>query len=129
MKRQVSFEAVKARPDEGMRRTPAVRLEREGPVATLVLDRPERHNALGSADIVALHECLDTLGGDPGVRVVVVTGAGDRTFCAGAALDEMESGEMDEHRFETLTDRLVRFDRPTIAALNGAVIFDAEGGI
>lgn len=88
-------------------------------MAILALSRPDRHNALGAVEIAALHGHLDEVEEDDGVRVVLLTGEGDRTFCAGAALDEMESGEMDEHRFETLTDRLARLDRPTIAALNG----------
>ena len=111
---------MKARPEGEARRTPGVRLERVGRVATLTLSRPERHNALGRAEIDALHEILDAVESDEDARVLVLTGEGDRTFCAGASLDEMESGAMDEHRFETVTDRLAHLDRPTICALNGS---------
>lgn len=115
---------MKARSEGDSSRSAGIRLEHAGGVATITLARPERHNALGAEQITALLEYLDTVEQDESVRVVVLTGAGDRTFCAGASLDEMESGAMDEHRFETATDRLAALDRPTICALNG----NAYGG-
>ena len=100
---------------------PAIRLETLGPIARLTLDRPRRHNALRAVDVDALHGALAEVEADPAARVVVLTGTGERTFCAGAALDEMESGAMSGRVFDGLTDRLERFPLPTIAALNGAV--------
>jgi len=59
-------------------------------VATLTLNRPEKRNALDAALIAALDVAAARLGADPGVRVVVLTGAGD-SFCAGGDLDWMRA--------------------------------------
>lgn len=98
-----------------------VRLSVDGSVATIVLDAPEQHNALGTHEVAAFKAHLDEVDGDPSVRVLVVTGADDSTFCAGASLGEMERGEMSGQLFETLTDRLARVRVPAICALNGNV--------
>ncbi|MEM6944232.1 MAG: crotonase/enoyl-CoA hydratase family protein [Pseudomonadota bacterium] len=95
-------------------------------VATLTLDRPERHNALDAATIAALHQAADTLGNDPSVRVVVLTGAGE-SFCAGADLGWMRAqatATRPERIAEarTLADMLGALDRlpkPLIARVNG----------
>ena len=115
---------MKARSEGDPSRSTGIRLAHAAGIATITLSRPERHNALGAEDVTALLQHLDAVEQDESIRVVVLTGAGDRTFCAGASLDEMESGAMDEHRFETATDRLASLDRPTICALNG----NAYGG-
>ena len=70
---------------------PAIRYEREGPVARIVLDRPEQHNALRSVEVDALRTTLDRVDADEDIRVLVLAASGDRTFCAGASLDEMAS--------------------------------------
>jgi len=57
-------------------------------VATLTLNRPEKHNSLSAQMIAELTEAAGVLGADPGVRVVVLTGAGD-SFCAGGDLGWM----------------------------------------
>ena len=104
-------------------------------VARLVLNRPERRNALSDTLTPALRAMLDQLARDTRVRVLVVTGAGS-AFCAGGDVGGMgdrgaATGEAppppsrDERvreltrRQETLTLRLARFPRPTIAALPG----------
>jgi enoyl-CoA hydratase/carnithine racemase len=102
-------------------REPSVRLSVDGSVATILLDAPSQHNALGGADILAFREHLDRIDADPTVRVLVVTGAGTDTFCAGASLAEMESGAMSGALFETLTDRLASVRVPAVCALNGDV--------
>ena len=64
-------------------------------VATLVLNRPEKHNALSATMIVELSEAADQLAKDDAVRVVVLTGAG-KSFCAGGDLGWMQAQrEMD----------------------------------
>lgn len=98
----------------------SVRLEREGPIARITLDRPERHNALRAHDVAALRGMLDLIDRDDDVRVLVLAGAGDRTFCSGAALDQMRSGEMSGAVFDTLTDRLASLRVPTVCRLNGS---------
>ena len=96
-------------------------MARAGAAMTVTLDRPQRHNALHAVDIDVLHEAITSCEEDPAVRVLVLTGAGSRTFCSGAALSEMESGEMSGGMFDSLTDRLSSLDRPTIARVNGSL--------
>ena len=98
-----------------------VRLELRGPTAWIVLDAAERHNSLEAADVEAFRAHLERVDATESVRVLVVTGKGAETFCAGASLRQMESGEMSGERFETLTDRLAAVRVPTICALNGSV--------
>ena len=97
-----------------------LRLERNGPIVRITLDRPAQHNALGLAEVDAFHQSLDDLETHDEARVLVLTGAGDRTFCAGASLAQMERGEMTGARFETITDRLAHLRMPTLCALNGS---------
>ena len=65
-----------------------VRLDLGDGVARVTLDRPDRLNAVDSATDAALGEVWDAVEHDPGVRCVVLTGAGERAFCAGADLKE-----------------------------------------
>src|SRR5438067_5710332 len=67
-----------------------VRLERDGAVATIVIDQPARRNALRVAGWEAIGEYARALRDDPEVRVVVITGAGDLAFSAGADISEFE---------------------------------------
>jgi enoyl-CoA hydratase/carnithine racemase len=92
------------------------RTDRDG-VAELVLDRPQRRNALDVALLERLHEHLRTLGD---CRVVLLTGAGE-AFCAGADLDERAR----ERRFALIGDVLLalgELPQPTVAAVHGPAI-------
>jgi enoyl-CoA hydratase/carnithine racemase len=60
--------------------------ERAGPVLVLTLNRPEARNALSPELMTALSDALRTAAADDGTRAVVVTGAGDKAFCAGMDL-------------------------------------------
>lgn len=106
-------------PDEA-----GIRLERDGPVARITLDRPAQHNALRAEDVAAFRRYLDDVEARQETRVLLLTGAGVRTFCSGASLAQMESGEMSGAIFDTVTDRLAHLRVPTVCALNG----DAYGG-
>jgi enoyl-CoA hydratase/carnithine racemase len=99
-------------------------LTRTSGVACIRLARPQQHNSLGSADIRALREALAAIGADAELRVLLLTGAGERSFCSGASLKELASGEMSGELFSTLTDALASLELPTVCALNG----DAWGG-
>lgn len=103
------------------RDTTGIRVERDGPVTRITLDRRERHNALEAGDLVALEGALDRCVDDREIRVLVLTGSGDQTFCSGASLHQMESGEVSGELFDTLTDRLASLPLPTVARLNGSV--------
>ncbi|MEQ1890542.1 MAG: enoyl-CoA hydratase-related protein [Alphaproteobacteria bacterium] len=89
--------------------------------ATLTLNRPERHNSLSQEDMLALHGALVTLDKDPSLRVLVLTGAGEKSFCSGAFLNELADRSFRGNPFEDLTDALENFRLPTICALNGGV--------
>lgn len=102
----------------------AVLLERDGPIATLTLNRPAALNAINAALIDGLYAACLQLADDEAVRVVIVRGAGDRAFCAGADLKERQA--LDLPATVRLRARLVRAFRslsalpmPTIAAVHG----------
>jgi enoyl-CoA hydratase len=100
-------------------------------VAVLTLNRPERRNALSQALIEALAEALAAAAADEGVGAVVITGAGERAFCAGGDLAGGlggAEGALATHRkrgeYAELLAGLHTLGKPVIAAVNG----DALGG-
>ncbi|MFZ5721274.1 MAG: enoyl-CoA hydratase-related protein [Pseudomonadota bacterium] len=101
-----------------------IKVERDGPVTTFTLNRPEVMNALHSPAHFELHEAFDAFAADPEQWVGIVTGAGDRAFSAGNDLKHQASGgEMRSppSGFAGLTSR---FDltKPLIAAVNGVAM-------
>lgn len=94
-------------------------------VARLTLNRPERRNALSWSLIESLRARVRDARQDPEVRAVVLTGAGDRAFCAGADLTGMraDAGYADIHHargeLAGLFDDLWRLGKPTVAAVRG----------
>jgi enoyl-CoA hydratase/carnithine racemase len=89
-------------------------------IAWITLDNPAKHNALALVDINALVAALDTIENNNALRALVLTGNGNKTFCAGASLEELSSGELNGNHFEQLTDKLASMRIPTICALNGS---------
>jgi enoyl-CoA hydratase len=98
-------------------------IERDGPVATLTLNRPDAMNALSRALREALSAAFREIEADPEVRVAVVTGAG-RAFCAGFDLKELSEGSGDaaETASNDLPEALGAFSGPIIGAVNGHAI-------
>lgn len=101
----------------------AIRLERDGAVATITVDRPEKRNALNAAVRREIIEALDALRANDAVRVVVFTGAGDRAFIAGADIGEFAERTAAEQR-EAMSgrrvfDEIAAFPKPTLAMING----------
>jgi enoyl-CoA hydratase/carnithine racemase len=94
---------------------------RTGHIARMVLNNPERHNSLGKGELEAIQACLLEVANDAQVRVLVVTGAGEKTFCAGASLSELGAGEISGDCFQATTNMLASLEVPTICALNGSV--------
>lgn len=101
--------------------TNTVLFEQSGHVARITLNNPDRHNSLGGDELKALQAHFDTVEADDSVRVLVVTGNGEKTFCAGAALHQLSGGEIEPDFFQHTTDKLAALRVPTICALNGSV--------
>ena len=99
----------------------AILLERDGHVAAIRLNRPEKYNAINAEMSAELIECLDALEADDDVRVIVLTGAGEKAFCAGADMAEAVGTAGDSRRDAAgrAAIRLLRVRKPTIAAVNG----------
>ncbi len=104
-----------------------VRVEREGAVLRLTLDRPDKLNSFNEAMHAELAAALDGAAGDKDVRAVLLTGAG-RAFSAGQDLGDRAMGEDDaapdlgltlERFYNPLVRRLRALDRPVVAAVNG----------
>jgi enoyl-CoA hydratase len=95
-----------------------VRYERSGAAAVLTIDRPERRNAIDGATAQALHDGFRAFAEDDGARVLIVTGAGDEAFCAGADLKALETLDTDAHGGPLGFTRLAS-PKPTIAAVLG----------
>jgi len=101
-----------------------VKLDRRGPVAVLLIDRADRRNALSRDTLFALGRLGREVVADPSVRAIVITGAGDKAFCAGADLKERQGMTDDDVRtqvglYRTELGVLDRSPKPVIAALNG----------
>ena len=97
-----------------------IKLEITGHVARLTLDHPERHNALTSDGLEQFHGHLERIENAPELRALVLSGAGDRTFCSGASLDQVRAGAVDGASFEAVADRLAALPIPKLAAMNGS---------
>ena len=96
----------------------------EGPVATVTINRPKALNALSSKTVTELLELSTELEMDPGVRVIILTGGGDKAFVAGADIAEMaEMRPREARHFAELGGALMTAveasDKPWIAAVNG----------
>lgn len=104
-----------------------VLLERRGAIALLTLNRPHVLNAMNTAMGLRLGELLDEMSEDATIRVVVLTGAGDRAFCAGGDLKERQGMTPEQwtrqHRiFERSHHRLRNLRKPVFAAVNGVAV-------
>lgn len=103
-----------------------IRVEVQGPVAIVTLDRPDKKNALSIALRDAVSDALDGLAADEAVKVLIITGAGD-VFSAGFDLSEFADPSPEHQaRLWASSDRfhhaVLRFPLPTIAAVNGPAL-------
>ncbi len=99
-------------------------------VRTLRINRPDRANSLSAGVLQRLSEAFLDAAEDPAVRAIVLTGTGDRTFCGGADLKEMNASDRQGGKFRppmnrverTLFEIVLETYKPTIAALNGHAV-------
>ncbi|HTN81360.1 MAG TPA: enoyl-CoA hydratase-related protein [Acidimicrobiales bacterium] len=95
---------------------------RDGPIATLWLNRPEKRNAVTKAMWEGIADACRDLAADGSVRVLVVRGAGDH-FCAGADIGELEVSDATYARANAGADHaLAAFPKPTIAFVRGSCV-------
>lgn len=98
-------------------------IERDGAVAVLTINRPDKRNALNAEVRTAILEALDALRDDDRVRVLVFTGAGDKAFIAGADIAEFADRSPLEQREVMLGrrvfDEIATYPKPTVAMING----------
>ncbi|MGV3550650.1 enoyl-CoA hydratase-related protein [Rhizobium sp.] len=107
-----------------------VLIERRGPALWLILNRPDRHNALNVAMTEALVAALGRASTDPSIRAVVLTGAGERSFCSGADLKEGARMFMSDGGANPVANVLRALQdcaRPVIARINGTALAGGFG--
>jgi enoyl-CoA hydratase len=102
-------------------------LERDAAVARLTVNRPDKRNALDSATVDELRRSMLELKHDAAVRVVIVTGAGDKAFIAGADINELAvqspvGGRDHAHTGQHVLDLIETLGKPVIAAINGVAL-------
>ncbi len=95
----------------------------DGARATIRLNRPREHNRIDPADLPVLRDQLEAVARTPGVRALVFTGTGDKTFSSGYTLQALIDLDASDHtiKWDTLMDTIEDYSVPTIAALNGSV--------
>jgi len=102
-------------------------LERTNAIATITLNRPDVLNALNATMFDDLEQAFTTLAADPTVRVILLTGAGDRAFAAGADIrglvaTDATSGLAVSQRGQQVFSQIERCGKPVIACLNGVAL-------
>ncbi len=111
-------------------------LEKDGPIATITLNRPEKMNAYTRVMMQEMIDAFDDTDADDTIRAVIVTGAGDRAFCAGADLTPDDGARPFSSQEEVtdlsdeivrdgggrLTLRMFRSTKPLISACNGVAV-------
>lgn len=107
-------------------------VKQEGNIRTLTINRPDQLNALNRETISSLSQALDDADGDASVRVIILTGSGEKAFVAGADIKEFASFSVEEGAalsrdgHESLFSKLENLKTPSIAAVNG---FALGGGL
>jgi enoyl-CoA hydratase/carnithine racemase len=104
-----------------------IRVDQRGSVAVWTIDRADRANALSRATLLAFGKLAREAKQNASIRAIVVTGAGDRAFCAGADLKERQGMSENDVRVQVQLYRselgpLDRSPKPVVAAINGAAL-------
>lgn len=101
-----------------------LKLEQTGEIATITLNRPEKSNALNSALRTEITAALQELRTANTVKAIILTGAGERAFCAGQDLEEARQFDADKaaawmDESVTMFEALHQLEKPLVAAVNG----------
>lgn len=107
-------------------------LETDGKIATVTINRPESLNALNSQTIQELSDVFGNLNSDKNIRVIILTGSGEKSFVAGADIKEFSdfgtsaAEELSRNGQHILFNKIENLSKPVIAAVNG---FALGGGL
>lgn len=98
--------------------------ETEGPIATLTINRPRKRNAVNNATVEEIDQALTQVENNPDLRVLILTGAGEKAFVAGADIHELDKrdtirGRSETRRRQEIYTRIEQLEIPSIAAING----------
>ncbi len=101
-----------------------IQIEPLGDVCLLRINRPEALNAMNTDVIAELSRSIDIVGFDDSIKVVIITGSGEKSFCAGADIAYMVnidpmSAEKYATSAQSVLNKIERLDKPVIAAVNG----------
>ena len=99
-------------------------LDIDGVVATLTINRPKKMNAVNNATVEELDQALEQIEKNADLRVLILTGAGEKSFVAGADINEVNNrdaiiGRAETRRRQEVYTRLENLEIPSIAAING----------
>ncbi len=117
---------------------PIIKLKKHLPSGTIILNRPDRRNALTRTLLDEISQAFDDFHQEKQVRAVILTGAGT-AFCAGMDLGEMQAANQldraeaqqqwyeDSVQYRDLIEKMLRFPKPIIAAVNGPAVAGGAG--
>ena len=101
-----------------------IQLESQGEIAILRINRPEALNAMNIEVISELSQTIDKVGADESIKVIIITGAGEKSFCAGADISYMVdidpiTAEKYASSAQSVLNKIERIEKPVIGAING----------
>ena len=101
-----------------------IQLESQGEIAILRINRPEALNAMNNDVISELSQTIDKVGADESIKVIIITGAGEKSFCAGADISYMVdidpiTAEKYASSAQSVLNKIERIEKPVLGAING----------
>ena len=101
-----------------------IQLESQGEIAILRINRPEALNAMNIDVIAELSQTIDKVGADESLKVIIITGAGEKSFCAGADISYMVdidpiTAEKYASSAQSVLNKIERIEKPVLGAING----------
>ena len=101
-----------------------IQLESQGEIAILRINRPEALNAMNIDVISELSQTIDKVGADESIKVIIITGVGEKSFCAGADISYMVdidpiTAEKYASSAQSVLNKIERIEKPVIGAING----------